>query len=73
MRLYINELIKALCKKTTIGIFIVLTAINGILLWINDNRNNSVYTGQQYKAVYNDLNGCSPKQAAEIINNKIKS
>lgn len=72
MRLYINELIKALCKKTTIGIFIVLTAINGILLWINDNRNNSVYTGQQYKAVYNDLNGCSPKQAAEIINNKIK-
>ena len=68
MRIYINELVKAFCKKTTISIFIALTILNGVLLWVNENQKNDTYTASQYKAVFADLKGMSPKEAYDQIN-----
>lgn len=69
MRIYINELIKAFCKKTTVGIFVALTVLNGVLMWIDYSRNEETlfYTADQYKAVYADLEGLTAQQAYEQL------
>lgn len=36
--IFINELIKAFCKRTTIAIFAVLLILNGVLLYINETK-----------------------------------
>ncbi len=55
MRLYINEVIKAFFRRRTIGIFLILTVLNGILLCVNENKNQQLYTPKQYKAVYESI------------------
>ena len=48
--IFINELIKAFCKRTTIAIFAVLLILNGVLLYINETKQTLEYTPEQYKA-----------------------
>lgn len=67
MRIYLGELIKVFCKKTIIGIFIVLAILNGILLWVNENQKNQYYTAAQYKAAFADLEGLSAEEACEVL------
>ncbi len=67
MKIYLGELVKAFCKKTTVGIFIVLAVLNGVLLWVNENQKNDMYTTAQYKAAYADLEGLSAEQAYEQV------
>ena len=50
--IFINELIKAFCKRTTIAIFAVLLILNGVLLYINETKQTLEYTPEQYKAAY---------------------
>ena len=68
MRIFINELIKSFCKKSTLGIFLVLAILNGILLWVNENQREEFYTTEQYKAVFSELEGMSIKDAYNKIN-----
>lgn len=68
MRIFINELIKSFCKKSTLGIFLVLAILNGILLWVNENQREEFYTTEQYKAVFAELEGMSIKDAYNKIN-----
>lgn len=67
MKIYLGELVKAFCKKTTVGIFIALAVLNGVLLWVNGNQKNDTYTATQYKAAFADLEGLSVQQAYEQV------
>lgn len=67
MKIYLGELVKAFCKKSTIGIFIVLAMLNGVLLWVNENQKNDTYSAAQYKAAFADLEGISTEQAYEQV------
>lgn len=67
MKIYLGELVKAFCKKTTVGIFIALAVLNGVLLWVNENQKNDTYTADQYKAVFADLEGLSAEQAYDRV------
>ncbi|MEE1553399.1 MAG: hypothetical protein U0K24_08860 [Lachnospiraceae bacterium] len=53
--IFVNELIKAFCKRTTIAIFAVLLLLNGVLLYINETKQTLEYTPEQYKC-------CSPRK-----------
>lgn len=68
MRIYLGELAKVFCKKSTIGIFIALAILNGVLLWVNENQKNQYYTTAQYKAAFVDLEGMSAEEACEELN-----
>ncbi|WP_444435842.1 hypothetical protein, partial [Ruminococcus bicirculans (ex Wegman et al. 2014)] len=50
--IFVNELIKAFCKRTTIAIFAVLLLLNGVLLYINETKQTLEYTPEQYKGGY---------------------
>ena len=68
MRLYINECIKALFRRSTIGIFLALTVLNGVLLWVNENsKKDQLYTAAQYKAVYDSIKGMDANDAFEKL------
>ena len=57
MRILLNEIIKAFCRKSTIGIFIALTVLNGVMLYVNENSSDSVYSTKQYKEMYESISG----------------
>lgn len=68
MRLYINECIKAFCRRSTIGIFLALTVLNGVLLWVNESLGEEqLYTARQYKAVYDHIQNTSADKALEKL------
>ena len=68
--IFINELIKAFCKRTTIAIFAVLLLLNGVLLYINETKQTLEYTPEQYKAAYQTLEGLDTHVAFERISQK---
>ena len=70
MRIFVNELIKAFCRKSTIGIFVALTVLNGVLLWVNDDQKSEFYTAFQYKAAYADLEGLDAGEAYKVVSEK---
>lgn len=70
MRIYVNELIKAFCRRSTIGIFIALSVLNGVLLWVNDDQKSEFYTAAQYRAAYSDLDGLDTDEAYEKVKEK---
>ena len=71
MRLYINECVKAFCRRSTIGIFLALTVLNGILLWVNESsKKDQLYTAEQYRAVYNSIEGLNADEAFEKLSAK---
>ncbi|WP_037322778.1 hypothetical protein [Ruminococcus sp. NK3A76] len=65
MRILLNEIIKAFCRKSTIGVFIALTVLNGVMLYVNENSTDAVYTSKQYKEMYSEI---SDKPAADVYN-----
>ena len=68
--IFINELIKAFCKRTTIAIFAVLLILNGVLLYINETKQTLEYTPEQYKAAYQTLEGLDTHDAFKQISQK---
>ena len=71
MRLYINECIKAFFRRSTIGIFLALAVINGVLLWVNENsKKDQLYTAAQYKAMYDSIKGMDANEAFEKLTQK---
>lgn len=60
---FVNELIKAFCKRTTIAIF-------AVLLYINETKQTLEYTPAQYKAAYQTLEGLDTHAAFERISQK---
>lgn len=73
MRLYINECIKAFCRRSTIGIFLALTLLNGVLLWVNESsKKDQLYTAAQYRAVYYSIEGLNAGEAFEKLSAKQK-
>ena len=71
MRLYINECVKAFCRRSTIGIFLALTVLNGVLLWVNkSSKKDQLYTAAQYRAVYDSIEGLSTDEAYEKLSAK---
>ena len=71
MRLYINECVKAFCRRSTIGIFLALTVINGVLLWVNESsKKDQLYTAAQYKAVYDSIKGMDANDVFEKLTQK---
>lgn len=68
--IFINELIKAFCKRTTIAIFAVLLIFNGVLLYINETKQTLEYTPEQYKAAYQTLDGLDTHAAFKQISQK---
>ena len=73
MRLYINECIKAFCRRSTIGIFLALTLLNGVLLWVNESsKKDQLYTAAQYRAVYDSIEGLNAGEAFEKLSAKQK-
>lgn len=73
MRIYLGELSKIFLKKSIIGIFLALTILNGVLLWVNENQKNIFYTAKQYKALYSDLEGLSAQEAYASLDLRKKS
>ena len=68
MRLYINECVKAFCRRSTIGIFLALTVLNGLLLWFGEKgKEEQLYTASQYKAVYRAVENMSAEDALEML------
>ena len=68
MRLYINECVKAFCRRSTIGIFLALTVLNGVLLWVNESsKKDQLYTAGQYKAVYDSIDKMNADEALEKL------
>ena len=68
MRLYINKCIKAFCQRSTIGIFLGFTLLNGVLLWVNESLGEEqFYTAEQYKAVYDHIQNTSADEALEKL------
>lgn len=68
MRIFLNEFVKAFCKKTTLFIFAALLILNGVLLWVNEVKTNGgFYDAAQYKAAYADLEGLSAEEAYEKL------
>ena len=65
MRILLNEIIKAFCRKSTIGVFIALTILNGVMLYVNENSTDAVYTSKQYKEMYSEI---SDKPASDVYN-----
>ena len=65
MRILLNEIIKAFCRKSTIGVFIALAVLNGVMLYVNENSTDAVYTSKQYKEMYSEI---SDKPAADVYN-----
>lgn len=72
MKIYLGELVKAFCRKTTVGIFIVLSLLNGVLFWINDNKKIDSYTPKEYKTAFEDIEGLSAKKAYEKISRQLQ-
>ena len=73
MRLYINECIKAFCRRSTIGIFLTLTVLNGVLLWVNESsKKEQLYTAAQYRAVYDSIENLNADEAFEKLSAKQK-
>lgn len=68
--IFVNELIKAFCKRTTIAIFAVLLILNGVLLYINETKQTLEYTPEQYKAAYQTIEGLDTHTAFEQISQK---
>ena len=68
--IFINELIKAFCKRTTIAILAVLLLLNGVLLYINETKQTLEYTPEQYKAAYETLEELDTHAAFERISQK---
>ena len=68
--IFINELIKAFCKRTTIAIFAVLLILNGVLLYINETKQTLEYTPEQYKSAYQTLERLDTHAAFERISQK---
>ena len=68
MRLYINECVKAFCRRSTIGIFLALTVLNGVLLWVNEtSKEEQLYTAEQYKAAYDSIDKMNADEALEKL------
>lgn len=65
--IFVNELIKAFCKRTTIAIFAVLLLLNGVMLYINEAKQSLEYTPEQYKSAYQTLEGLDTHAAFERI------
>jgi len=73
MRLYINECVKAFCRRSTIGIFLALTLLNGVLLWVNESsKKDQLYTAAQYRAVYHSIENLNADEAFEKLSAKQK-
>ena len=73
MRLYINECIKAFCRRSIIGIFLTLTVLNGVLLWVNESsKKEQLYTAAQYRAVYDSIENLNADEAFEKLSAKQK-
>ena len=71
MRLYINECVKVFCRRSTIGIFLALTVLNGLLLWVGEKgKEEQLYTASQYKAVYRAVENMSAEDALERLSAK---
>ena len=71
MRLYINELVKAFCRRSTVGILLGLAVLNGVLLWINESsKDERPYTAAQYRAVYKTIEGQSAEEAFESLSRR---
>ena len=71
MRLYINECVKAFCRRSTISIFLALIVLNGVLLWVNENsKKDQLYTAAQYKAVYDSIKDMDANDAFEKLTQK---
>ena len=70
MRIYINELIKLFCKRSMLGIFLALTVLNGVLLFVGNRQEDRLYTDGQYRAVYEDMKGKSAEQAYNELSDK---
>ncbi len=71
LRLYLNECIKAFCRRSTVGIFFALTVLNGVLLWVNESsKKDQLYTAGQYKAVYDSIEKMSAAEAFESLSAK---
>ena len=68
MRLYINECIKAFFRRSTIGIFLALTVLNSILMYVNESsKKDQFYTAAQYRAVYDSIEGLNADEAFEKL------
>ncbi|MCD7742417.1 MAG: hypothetical protein LUI06_09455 [Ruminococcus sp.] len=67
MHIYLNELVKVFCKKSTIAIFIVLIILNAALLLINENRQNEFYSAQAYRSAFEDLKDMDTQEAYDKI------
>lgn len=71
MRLYINECVKAFCRRSTIGIFLALTVLNGVLLWVYESsKKDQLYTAAQYRAVYDSIEGLNADEAFDKLSAK---
>ncbi|MBD5130044.1 MAG: hypothetical protein HDT43_08980 [Ruminococcaceae bacterium] len=70
MRIFLNETAKIFLKKSTLGLLLALAILNGVLLWVNESNNSEYYAPQQYKAVYENLEGMSAEEACEFLNSK---
>ena len=71
MRLYINECVKAFCRRSTIGIFLALTVLNSILMYVNESsKKDQLYTAEQYRAVYDSIEGLNADEAFEKLTAK---
>ena len=68
MRLYINECVKAFCRRSTIGFFLALAVLNGVLLWLNEtSKEEQLYTAAQYKAVYDSIDKMNADEELEKL------
>ncbi|MBR6336199.1 MAG: hypothetical protein IKR76_00545 [Ruminococcus sp.] len=69
MRLFVNELVKAFCRRSVIGVLLGLAVLNGVLLYVSESSNDALYTPAQYRQMYDEISG---KPADEVYKNLLE-
>lgn len=69
MRIYINELVKAFCRRSVIGVLLGLAVLNGVLIYVNVKNSDAIYTPAQYREMYDEISG---KPANEVYEDLLK-
>lgn len=63
MGIFINELHKGIGRKAIMGICLALTLLNGVLLWVDEQRNGELYTPAQYREAFAYYGGMGGEDA----------
>ncbi len=72
MKIFINELYKGMGRRRILGLCLALAVLNGVLLWMNEQRNGKLYTPAQYREAFSDYGKENAEEAWEELNLRLE-